>query len=200
MVWFKALSNVLSGIQGEYLRRLAHVSFAAIPFFYFYALAPQVQGQTVVLHQCLLCCLAIVMMLDGSRIVFGWSIVGQRSYERDRLSSLTSLAVGVVVVLWWAPTPVIAIAIIVSAAVADPFMGVMRRCNCSALTVAGVGVVLVMVIWCGLGVWQVLPVYSMLLLAIMTVLIERYNGFWLDDNLLMQAIPLSVVLLIMHCW
>ena len=183
----------------EYLRRFCHIACSSIPFFYFLILAPQLNHSEIVLHQFLLSTLAVILMLDGARLAFGMTVIGQRDYERHRYASLTGLLVGMVLVMWWAPYQQLAIAIILTATLVDPVMGIMRRYYCSVVIRSVVGVSLVILLWVGVGILEVMPMTDIFMLAALTVFIENYQLTGLDDNLLMQVIPLSVVLMIVKC-
>lgn len=195
-MWIGILLRRLAGTRGEYLRRFCHIACSCIPFFYFLILSPQLKHSEIVLHQLLLSALALILMLDGARLAFGLTVIGQRDYEHHRYASLTGLFVGMVLVLWWAPHHQLAKAIILSATLVDPVMGIMRHCCCSVVTRFVVGVTLVILIWVGVGVLEIIPITYIFMIAVLTVFIEKYQLTCLDDNLLMQVIPLSVVLMI----
>lgn len=195
-MWDGFFLGRFAGARREYLRRFCHIACSCIPFFYFLVLSPQLNHSETVLHQLLLSVLAMILMLDGTRLAFGVTVIGQRDYEYHRYASLTGLLVGMVLVLWWAPYHQLAIAIILTATLVDPVMGIMRRCNCSLLIRCVVGVSLVILLWVGVGVLEVMSMICVVMLAVLTVFIENYQLTWLDDNFLMQVIPLSVVLMI----
>jgi len=195
-VWDGFFLGRFADTHGEYLRRFCHIACSCIPVFYFLILSPQLNHSEIVLHQLLLSALAMILMLDGARVAFGVTVIGQRDYEYHRYASLTGLLVGMVLVLWWAPYHQLAIAIILTATLVDPVMGVMRRCDCSLLIRCVVGVSLVILLWVGVGVLEVMSMICVVMLAVLTVFIENYQLTWLDDNFLIQVIPLSVVLVI----
>ena len=195
-MWYGILLGRLADTRGEYLRRFCHIACSCIPVFYFLILSPQLNYSKIVLHQLLLSALAVILMLDGARLAFGVTVIGQRDYEQYRYASLTGLLVGMVLVFWWAPYHQLAIAVILTATLVDPVMGVMRRCNCSFLIRCVVGVGLVILLWVGVGVLEVMPMICVVMLAALPVFIENYQLTWLDDNFLMQVIPLSVALMI----
>lgn len=195
-MWDGFFLGRFAGTRREYLRRFCHIACSCIPFFYFLVLSPQLNHSETVLHQLLLSVLAMILMLDGARVAFGVTVIGQRDYEHHRYASLTGLLVGIVLVLWWAPYHQLAIAIILTATLVDPVMGIMRRCDCSLLIRCVVGVSLVILLWVGVGVLEVMSMTYIFMLAMLTVFIENYQLTWLDDNLLVQVIPLGVVLMI----
>ncbi|HAG61338.1 MAG TPA: hypothetical protein DCL40_00365 [Coxiellaceae bacterium] len=198
-MWYGILLGRLADTRGEYLRRFCHIACSCIPVFYFLILSPQLNHSEAVLHQLLLSALAVILMLDGARVAFGVTVIGQRDYEQYRYASLTGLLVGMILVLWWAPYHQLAIAIILTATLVDPVMGIMRRCDCSVVTRFVVGVGLVILLWVGVGVLEVISMTYIFMLAVLAVFIENYQLTWLDDNLLVQVIPLGVVLMIIKC-
>ncbi|MBV52616.1 MAG: hypothetical protein CL816_00960 [Coxiellaceae bacterium] len=188
----------MGSFLGEVLRRAVHTSFAWIPLGYFSLMAVSSDDFKLCIHLSLLFLFVSCLILDCLRIKHQWIIFGARHYESQRLSSMTFMLFGVLVVLFLSPNHCIATAIIVSASIVDPIMGVMRRCSLSPVMVFISGVSLVFATWMVLGSHAYFSLSWVFVISVITVWVEYYQWRLIDDNLLLQIVPLSLVLYLAH--
>ena len=197
----RVISRIIEGrdcVIGECVRRVVHLSFAFIPFCYFSWIVSYSDHFRMYVHLALVILVLFCLALDGIRIRQQWVVLGSRCYESQRLSSMTFMIFGVIVVLCLSPNKYIATAIIVSVSVVDPVMGIMRRCSVSLGVVFGVGVCLVFLIWTTLAADAHMAVGWIFFISVITVWVEYFQWRLLDDNLLMQMVPLGVALCLVH--
>ncbi len=184
------------GLAGHILRRSIHVCVFLLPLLY-YAHAKQVANHLSITPSCLLIgILLLTVVLDLLRIKMGWTFFGQRVFESGRPSSFAWGLISVCLVLLLAPSKVFAIPIIWSCAFVDPVVGELRRVRINPLLVYIIGAVEVIVIWVCLWSWLGTPLYLAFLMAPITVALEWPKLRWIDDNALMQIIPLLIIICI----
>lgn len=183
------------GAVGHWWRRLIHLSIALLPILYykwgevaagFFHLSP---------IQLVLVILLINVVLESGRLYFGLILWGHRERERKQISSLAwgILSIGLVLIL--APGPLFAVPIIWSCAIADPILGELRRYSQPTWLVESVGVVVVLLIWWVSTLWLGTPWWYAVIMSPLIVAAEYPNLKWIDDNALMQLVPLLFVLL-----
>lgn len=145
----------------------------------------------------------LIWMLLGSILAFemlrlwrGWTIFGQRHYERHCISALAWGALGTVLVLLFAPGKAFAVPIISTYAVCDPLLGELRRKHLAVIAVVAVGLVSIGGIWWLSHLFLATPGWLIFLMAPATLAAEWPSLKWIDDNALMQLIPLIIICLI----
>lgn len=185
----------LSGL-GHLFRRTIHLLNLIWPWLYY----SNGQAFASLLHissqQLLWWAVVILLATEAIRLSGGWQIFGQRSYEKTTVSAFTWGGISTLLVLLYAPGQGYALAIISSYALVDPLMGELRRRNISTYWVVLAGILTVSLIWL-LGslfynlAWWLTPV-----MAIITVAAEWPSFRWVDDNAMLQLIPLLVVKLL----
>jgi hypothetical protein len=174
------------GGLGHIIRRLIHVSMVFVPWCYYSFSVPRYIPWVVI---------AVVVVLEAWRLSAGVLLFGQRANEVKRISAFAWGAVSLSIVLL-STTSQFAYPIIASCALADPLIGEMRRRRWSAYWVGWLGLLLLAIIW-GVAVryWE-LSWWWVVVMAPLTVAAEWPNWPWIDDNGLMQLVPLFVVLLV----
>lgn len=95
-----------------------------------------------------------------------------------------------------APGKQYAIPIIWSCAIVDPLLGELRRTQLSRTWIVFIGIVVVMLIWGLASWWFKLDWLLVLLMGPLVVILEWPNFRWLDDNALVQLVPLLVILIL----
>lgn len=188
--------RTIGGIKGHLLRRGVHVSVAALPIIYYYLGSDIVALLRISMPMLVLSFVAFIVLLEILRLVFGWRIFGQRQHEAKQISSFAWGTVTIGIVLLFSPGRQYAIPIIWSCAFIDPLLGELRALNMRPLFVFAIGVVAVMLIWLIATGWLGTPWCWILLMGPVTILAEWPTLPWLDDNALMQLVPLVLVLLL----
>ena len=143
-------------------------------------------------------CLGLVLLLESLRLMGGWTVFGQRTYEQKRVSAFAWSVIGMSMVFIFAPGKQFAIPIIVSYAIVDPCLGELRRYNLARPVVAAIGIGLVIAIWFIASINWPTPWWLWLLMGPLTVVAEWPCLKWIDDNALMQLLPLIVVSVIAY--
>ncbi len=194
-------ARVHGGRFGHWLRRLTHLALAAVPCFY-YDLIPAWGGRGRAASVLVAVCLGgALLTFEAVRLRYGLLVIGQRGYERARLSGAAwTVASGLVVLLTGELLTrqlarSLAYPVFVTAAVIDPLMGECRRRYGSAVCARVVGLVAALAIWVA-GWWLVgTPAPAVVVGAAVAVLAE---GPWvapLDDNGTVILLPWAAALL-----
>jgi hypothetical protein len=187
--------NTVGGLSGHILRRIVHLFMLVLPFLY-YAYANTVASVIKLSSkQLLLLVLGITLILEIIRLCFGFILFGQRSIERKKLSSMASGICGICLVLLLAPR-FLAIPIIASCAIVDPLLGELRQTRLPSVWTWIIGMAGVALIWGLASRWYSTPHWLLLVMAPWTVLLERPNFRWIDDNLMMLLGPLLLWMVI----
>ncbi|MBS0351263.1 MAG: hypothetical protein JSR33_08780 [Proteobacteria bacterium] len=119
---------------------------------------------------------------------------GQRDYERKRISAFTWGAVAMGLVLLFAPGKQFTVPIIAAYAIGDPLLGELRSSKLAKYWAFIAGVILVTGIWLAVHFWLGTPIWYSYFMGVITVAAEWPCLKWIDDNALMQLIPLLIVL------
>lgn len=191
------LVTTKGGTAAHIMRRLIHIAQVFYPIIY-YDFGQQIAGWfNLSLHNGLLLILSVIILLEIIRLSFGLTIFGQREHEARQVSSFTWSAIAVVLVLMFAPGKMYAVPIIWGCALGDPFIGELRRMNWPAWLVFIAGVLFIGIIWWLCYDWLGGIWWLAILMAPITVLAEWPNWRWIDDNALMQLVPLLVLLAVL---
>lgn len=188
--------HTVGGGLGHWLRRTIHVAMILAPVLYYHWGAAIGAFFHAPIQIVMLGLVGLIAIVDIVRIAFGAVFFAQRDHEAHQIASLTWGAIAVAVVLLFAPGRATGIPIIVSCALADPALGELRRRVSHAWVSVVVGVLLVASIWWVCALWWPTPWWYPMLLAPVTILGEWPCFHWIDDNALMQFLPLLLVLLI----
>jgi len=188
-------SSTKGGAPAYWLRRAIHVSMAIIPLLYYRFGGDLAAVFNLVPWQLVLAILLLGIILEVIRLFFHITVFGQRDHEARQPSSFFwgLLSVGLVLIL--AP-PLFAIPIIWSCAFVDPLLGEMRRFAWRKGLVILVGWLALLVIWLFGNAMLGTPWWYILIMPPITLAAEAPNLKWIDDNAMMQLIPLIVVLFI----
>lgn len=185
------------GIGGYLLRRSMHVSSIIIPIAYYYY--NQLPASICILEslKIIVIILILAMVSESLRLKHSWLIVGQRGYEYEHVSGFTwSICCSFLVVMTLG-NEALALAIIVSFALGDPLMGEMRRMGFRPWQVVIVVWVVITAIWQGCILYYQIPFWWLLLIMPpITVVAELPKLRWIDDNAVMQLVPLAVIKLL----
>lgn len=189
-----AAERTVGGTAGVVLRRLIHISMIIYPIIYV-CYANQI---AVFFHlsvtQLIWCIFTLVCLAELCRLRFGILLFAQRRHERKHLSSFTWAALAICIVLIALPNPLYAIPIVATCALGDPLLSFLRGRLCLFHAML-IGTGLLMTLWWIARIWLPMPVWLPVLIAPLAVWSELPNLSWLDDNALMQLVPLVFVLL-----
>lgn len=174
------------GWLGHWVRRFLHVGMIVVPGLYYYFGVSRLALWVLLL---------LLIVLEMVRLVKGFQIFGQREHESKRISSFAWGAGALLIVLLFAPK-MFAYPIVATCALVDPLMGELRRFQLSSWSVAVAGVLLTMLIWLLAWHWLMTPWWWAIIMGPLSVAAEWPQLKWIDDNAMMQLIPLVVVLLV----
>lgn len=186
--------RAVGGTWGYWLRRATHLSIVLIPILYYQYIDQLSDVTALAPYQLIFIVLGVLLLLEVVRLLFGWTVIGQRPHEAKQVSSFAWGVLAVSLVLLLAPQAY-AVPIIWSCAIVDPLLGELRRFNCPLPMTVVVGLVMVAVIWWIATLWLGVVWWWALVMAPITVLAEWPCFRWIDDNALMQLVPLVVVLI-----
>lgn len=182
------------GFGGHLLRRLTHIASILIPLFYYYyeqLLTPL--SQILDVNQLILIILIVIMILESLRLHNGWTLIGQRAYENHHISGFAwSLCTSFLVVLTAGSLP-LGFAIIVAYAIGDPLIGELRQRQISTFKVVFISLTAIAIVWLSFVYSFHLSWWLVLIIPPITVAAEWPQLRWIDDNALMQLVPLLVV-------
>lgn len=176
------------GVAGQRFRRVLHISMVIVPLVYYYllfSLTTPMQLLLVLFYVQLL-----VLVVEGVRLASGALFFGQRAHERNQLSSFAAGSIGLFLVLLFAPSPIIGVAIIASCAFADPFAGWLRaHTQCVRRSMLGTWL-LVTLIWLICHWYGGLSLSLCICLPPIIAMAEHCQQHYIDDNFLMMILPL----------
>lgn len=183
------------GWVGHLIRRTIHITMVIIPWLY-YQFGQEVSGFFHLTPQHLLWVLLfLVILLEVIRLRFSFQLFGQRAYEVKGVSSFAWGSVSLFLVLFFAPK-IFAYPIIASCAFGDPLIGELRRFQLLSWLVALVGVVFIAGLWLLAWWWLGTPWWWAVIMGPLIVVAEWPTLKWIDDNAMMQLIPLIVIRLV----
>jgi len=172
------------------LRRIVHTFGAAVLVYYviptdFFVVAPK--------EYILLAALAVVLVLEALRHAANLELPTIRAFERRRVASFVFYAVALVGAILLAPLP-IAAAVILGTAFIDPLAGGLRESEgyrqLYPTLPYGVYTALAFVGLALFGGWPVTDSVPLAFFAAAVGLAAEYPKLtWLDDDLLMTAVP-----------
>lgn len=189
-------SHVVGGHWGHLLRRFIHMCMAIIPILYV-QYGPAISAYLgFSVAWIVFFVILLFVFFDLLRLRFRWLMIGQRGYEKSQMSSMTwgALAIGLVLIL--APGPSYSIPIVAACAFADPIMGELKSLSVKGIWIAIVGILTITIIWLISHFLYNTPWWLALLMGPITVASEWPSWPWIDDNFLMQMVPLILVLLL----
>ncbi|PHQ81078.1 MAG: hypothetical protein COB66_03180 [Coxiella sp. (in: Bacteria)] len=191
-------SQTVGGALGHWLRRGIHIAMIFIPVGYYYwgdiiaswfGLLPQ-QFITVLL--------GLIIIGEMWRLKKGYVIFGQRQHEADHICSFAWGAISMCLVLLLVPQDIYAIPLVGGCALGDPIIGELKR-FIGWWAAALVAMIVIGLLWWLCLRWMPqLPMWLPLLIAPITVLAEKPNLRWIDDNALMQLIPLMLLMSLIY--
>lgn len=183
------------GIKGHVVRRLIHVCTFLIPLVYYFWLEPITTVLKITPGQVVIIIVAIILILENIRLKMHLTFFGQRPHEARGISSFAWGTFSIGLVLLFAPGPQFGIPIIWSCAFADPVLGELKSLGIKYIITFIVGFLLISLIWWLCHQWLNTPVLWAPIMGIIITLVEKPNFKWIDDNALMQLVPLGIVLL-----
>ena len=174
------------GWFGHWLRRALHVGMILVPWVYYtYAISRWVVWIL----------LFLVIFIEIIRLSLGIQLFGQRAHEAKRPSSFAWGAVSLFLVLLLTQAK-FAYPIIAACALGDPLIGELRRFHFPTWLTALIGILLIAVLWLFAAWWLGTSWWWAVIMAPLTVIVEWPNLKWIDDNAMMQLVPLMIVLLL----
>lgn len=189
-------NQTVGGFGGHMLRRIIHVAIVALPVLYYLYAQPVASFFHLTPELLLLVIFALNIVFEAVRLIFGWTLIGHRRHERKNISSFAWGIFSICLVLALAPDQSFGIPIIWSCAIGDPILGELRKTKLSRTWVAFIGMVVIVAIWLICTWWLDTPWLLALLMGPLIVGLEWPSIKWIDDNALMQVIPLLIILLL----
>lgn len=174
------------GWVGHWSRRALHIGMILVPWLYYTFHVPSM---------ILWILLALVILLEVIRLSIRFQAFGQRAHEVKHISSFAWAAVALFLVLLLT-TPEFAYPIIAACALGDPLMGELRRFRIPPWFVALLGILFIAGLWLFAWWWVATPWWWAIMMGPLIVAAEWPNLQWIDDNAMMQLVPLVVVLIV----
>ncbi len=190
------IANTVGGLRGYILRRVVHVAIGIVPLLYYAYGAIVAQFFHLTAPQLLLVVIGLNVVIEVFRLKFKWTLLGHRVHEARTISSFAWGVLSLCLVLLFAPGKEYAIPIIWSCALVDPLLGELRRTELNRDLVMLIGMIVVALIWWLATVWLGTAWQLALLMGPLIVGLEAPNFRWIDDNALMQIVPLLIILLL----
>lgn len=188
-------SSTKGGVTAYWYRRLVHVGMIIIPLIYYRFAGDVATAFNLVPWQLVVGILILLIILEAARLYFRITLFGQRDHEAAHISSFFwgLFSIGLVLIL--AP-PAFSIPIIWSCALVDPLLGEMRRLAWRKVYIIFIALIAFLAVWWSATALLGTPWWYAIIMAPLTLAAEWPNLKWIDDNALMQLIPLMVVLLV----
>ncbi len=186
----------LGGLSAHVFRRIIHIMSSFILWIYFQYATTIASFFSISVPILVWICLFLALSLDFLRLFFGWTVFGQRGYEKKRISAFVWAIIGMSLVLLFAPGKQFIIPIICAYSIGDPLLGELRRAKINKIWVMLIGVCVISGIWYISSIQWPVPLWLCMLMGPITVAAEWPCLKWIDDNALMLLVPLAVLLLI----
>lgn len=180
-------TNIQGGVFAHIARRLFHIiSITGVVFLYYWFFPDY--SESLLPHSLLLGVALVIIIFEIIRIKNRWIFFGQRDYEAAQISAFAWTVVALCILLLLAHDKNIAMAIAVSCAIGDPLLGELRARHVNAVIAMIIAVCVIVLIW-----WYFhFSILIALVMAVITVLVEKPTFKWIDDNALMLLAPLVV--------
>ncbi len=119
-----------------------------------------------------------------------------RGYEQNRLGSYVYFGLGAVILFFFFPAQ-IAIPCILCTSITDPVMGELKRkVDCRSTIIGGLLISAFFFIFVWIDLSFVILIFLTLVGSATVVFSEYISGYWIDDDLLMQILPASIIYII----
>lgn len=194
-------NQTVGGIFGYWLRRAIHLSMILFPFAY-YGFGENLPNILPINREQLVSFIVLLTVgLELVRLKFGLVLIGQRDYEKKQISAAAWGMIGCGLVLLIAPHvglygAALGTPLILSLSIADPIIGECRKHHVDAHKIFWIALLLILIIWSVCAICLKTPWWLIPFVAPVTVLSEKPNFDWIDDNALMLLIPLALVVLL----
>lgn len=186
--------QTVGGKRGVILRRLIHVGMMIYPVIYLLYAKPLSAFFHLTVTQFMWALFAVIGLIELCRLRFGVLLFAQRKHERKHISSFAWGGLAMCIVLITLPDPRYALPIVATCALGDPLLSMLRaRVSLFYSMIMAMGFLVLM--WWVASIWLPMPLWLPILIASLTVWSEQPNLPWIDDNALMQLVPLVFVLL-----
>lgn len=180
------------GSIGHGFRRLVHMSMCLVPWVYYLYGDRIAHFFAFSLSQFVGMVVGVLTLFELLRLQRGWVFFGQRQHESHHLSSSYWSGLAMAAVLLFSPGVAYYVPLITVYAWVDPLLGELREKGVrSKVVLLMLGFVAAGLIWWlsvhFLGASWILG----LVCAFLAVFFEQFNWRWIDDNALMQLVPLG---------
>lgn len=186
--------------KGHWLRRVFHMMTALIPVFYYWYLPAIALRLHITPQRIILMAMALILILDGLRLLFDFKVYGQRHYESGRISSAVYALFSIGIVLLFSPPAGLhgagfGLPLICAFSFADPLMGELRILKSPPLYVLLFGFLAALLIWIGSFFYLGTPGWVIPWVVSVSIFSENYLNRWIDDNISMLLCPLFLLLI-----
>jgi hypothetical protein len=189
------------GLFGHCLRRIIHLGMIAIPIIYYWYSNTIFPLLKLTIDQWVSLIAIFAVIFEIIRIHEGWLFIGQRSYEKKQISSVTWTTFSIAIVLLTAPKigymhAAIGAPLIWSLSIVDPLLGELRKHTVSKNFIYLIGFIVITSIWCLAAYWLLTPWLLVPFIIPITLFAEQLKII-IDDNALILLMPLATVFLLM---
>ena len=189
--------NTFGGSTAHLMRRSIHILSGLLPFVYYHFLALIPQHLVISGPQLISAIIMINILIEAIRLRFRVILPGHRDYERMQPSSLAWGLLSMCMVILVVPGgSAYAIPIILGYALVDPLLGECRFRKMSVTKVRIIGLIALSAIWLLSSYFIGTLWWFFLFMAPITLAAEHPNLKYVDDNAMMQLIPLAICLIL----
>ncbi|MEW5936561.1 MAG: hypothetical protein AB1665_01920 [Candidatus Thermoplasmatota archaeon] len=186
--------------KGELFRRAFHL--CAPVFLVYYAMPGDMWGLGVSREQLLLIVLAGVLMIEAARYAKGITFLGLRDYEAKRISAYAWAGMGLTIAFLCFPMHLV-VPVVFGIGWTDPLIGVLRK-RSSSLYPGLPFLLYSMICACAFALLNLCEIFYLLPLPLIgsaAALASEYpKSRVVDDDFLMQVVPLGVMYLVEHLY
>ena len=202
------LENTVGGAKGHIFRRFIHIGMIIFPVIYFWygmqisEVLENLLEMSITREKILMFVLILFFVVEVTRLSFGITIFGQRTYEKKQISALAWGGFSLCLCLLIAPKggymdSYIAFPIIITISLIDPFLGEARKLLTSTKLIISLGLILTLLIWVLCSVFLGTPFWLAFIMSPLAILSEWPSLKYIDDNATMILIPLFASILLM---
>ncbi|MCH9644806.1 MAG: hypothetical protein K0U23_08135 [Gammaproteobacteria bacterium] len=186
--------TTVGGLWGHLFRRFIHVGIISIPLVYYYVVVSVANRYQFNPKIVVWVILVAIWIFEFFRIRYRKVLFAQRQHEATHLSSFGWGMSASCIVLLFAPKA-FAYPVLISCAIIDPLLGELRHLLKIPCLVAIIGILATIGIWYLTRAWLPIAWWWPLIMGPITVAAEWPNLKLIDDNAMIQLVPLVVVLL-----
>ena len=191
------------GLAAHLFRRSFHIATCFYPWIIYQIIYFIQKYVDISSFGILLIFMLVLIFLECLRLALHWRIWGMRQYESKQFSALFWGFFGLLIVIGLVPGGVesgrkYVYPIVCGFAFVDPLVGELRKLKMHKGLIWIIGLLVTAGIWFVASYWLGTPIWLMYVMPFLVMIAEWPSLSWVDDNFLLQILPLLFLILCNH--